>query len=78
MWHNYPVFALAPGVKLLLALLIIWSVIWKGIALWKAARNSQTAWFVIMLLVNTAGILEIIYILAFSKKGHPVSGNQQM
>lgn len=68
MWHNYPVFFLSPGVKVLLAILIIWSIIWKGVALWKAARNSQTAWFVIMLIVNTAGILEIIYILGFSKK----------
>jgi len=68
MWHNYPVFVLSPGVKILIAALIIWSLIWKGIALWKAARNSHTAWFVIMLIVNTLGILEIIYIYGFSKK----------
>jgi hypothetical protein len=68
MWHNYQVFALTPGVKLAFAVLIIWSVIWKGIALWKSARNSQTVWYVIMLIVNTAGILEIIYIFGFSKK----------
>ena len=70
MWHNYPVFVLSPGVKILLAVLVIWSVIWKGVALWKAARNSHTAWYVIMLIVNTAGILEIIYIFGFSKKGN--------
>jgi hypothetical protein len=68
MWRNYQFFALAPGVKLALAVLIIWSLIWKGIALWKAARNSHTAWYVIMLIINTAGILEIIYIFGFSKK----------
>ena len=68
MWHQYPVFALSRGMKLVLILLIIWSLIWKGIALWKSARNSQTAWFVVMLIVNTVGILEIIYILGFSKK----------
>ena len=71
MWHNYPILALSPGTKALLAILIVWSLIWKGIALWKAARNSQTAWYVVMLIVNTAGILEIIYILAFSKKRLP-------
>jgi len=53
---------------LLFILLIIWSIIWKGIALWKAARNNHLIWFIIMMFVNTAGILEIIYILAFSKK----------
>jgi uncharacterized protein DUF5652 len=70
MWHNYPIFALSAGMKFLLAVLIIWSLVWKGIALWKAARNSHTAWFIVMLVVNTAGILEIIYILGFAKKNH--------
>ncbi|MFA5188405.1 MAG: DUF5652 family protein [Patescibacteria group bacterium] len=51
----------------LILLLVIWSLIWKGIALWKSARNGHKAWFVVMLIVNTVGILEIIYILAFSK-----------
>jgi hypothetical protein len=51
----------------LIILLVVWSIIWKGLALWKAARNGHTAWFVVMMIFNTAGILEIIYILAFSK-----------
>lgn len=68
MWHNYPIFALTPGVKIFLALLIIWTLIWKGMALWKAARNSNKAWFVILLVVNTLGILEILYLYIFSKK----------
>lgn len=50
------------------AALMIWSIIWKGIALWKAARNGHKAWYVILLIVNTVGILEIIYILCCSKK----------
>jgi len=81
MWHNYPVFVLSPGVKLMLAVLVIWSIIWKGVALWKAARNSHTVWYVIMLIVNTAGILEIIYIFGFSKKSQksmPPAAGQQM
>lgn len=48
--------------------LILWSVIWKGIALWRSAQNRQTAWFVALLIINTAGILEIIYLLFFAKK----------
>lgn len=52
----------------LLIVLLIWSVIWKGIALWKAARNGAKAWYIIMLVLNTAGILEIIYIFAVAKK----------
>lgn len=69
MWHNYQFFTfLTPGTRILLALVVIWSVIWKGIALWKSARNSHKIWFVALLLINTAGILEIIYILFFGKK----------
>lgn len=46
---------------LLLIFLIIWSLFWKGLALWKAARRTDKTWFVILLVLNTAGILEIIY-----------------
>lgn len=49
-------------------LLIAWSAIWKGLALWKAARNNSVPWFVTLLVVNTLGILEILYIYVFSKK----------
>jgi len=52
----------------LFSLLMIWSLIWKGIALWKAARNSHMGWYVVLLVVNLMGILEIIYIFFFSKK----------
>jgi uncharacterized protein YpmS len=46
----------------------VWSLIWKGLALWKAARLSSKWWFIILLLVNTLGILEIIYFFFVSKK----------
>lgn len=57
-----------PIVLVILAVLAIWALVWKGIALWKAARNGSKAWFVVMLVLNTVGILEIIYIFYFSKK----------
>lgn len=47
---------------------VIWTLLWKGVALWKAARNTSYAWFVILLIINTLGILEIIYIFGFSRK----------
>jgi methionyl-tRNA synthetase len=52
----------------LLSILIIWSIIWKGIALWHSARNGQTTWYVAMIIINTAGILEIVYLLFFRRK----------
>jgi hypothetical protein len=48
-------------------LLVVWSVFWKGLALWHSAQRGQPWWFVIMLVVNTAGILEIIYLFAVIK-----------
>jgi hypothetical protein len=52
----------------IIILAAIWTIPWKGVALWRAARNRSLPWFVVLLIVNTLGILEIIYIFAFSKK----------
>ena len=50
-----------------IVLLVIWELIWKGIALWYAARNGHKGWFIAILILNTAGILPIIYILCCAK-----------
>jgi len=47
---------------------LLWTLPWKGVALWKAARNSHKRWFVVLLVVNTLALLEIVYIFFFSKK----------
>jgi len=52
----------------LFPILAVWEVVWKAIALWRAARNSHLAWFICIVIFNTAGILPIIYIFGFSKK----------
>lgn len=49
-------------------ILIAWEIIWKGIALWKAGRNNQRRWFVAIFILNTAGILPIIYLKFFQRK----------
>ena len=54
-----------------IAVLVVWSLIWKGIALWKSARNGDTRWYIALLVINTLGILEILYIYVFSKKNYP-------
>jgi len=46
----------------------IWSVVWKGLALWKAAKLKQRNWFVGLLILNTVGILEIAYLFYFAKE----------
>lgn len=46
---------------------LLWSFVWKGVALWKAANKRQLPWFLIILLINTMGILEIAYIFFLNK-----------
>ncbi len=46
----------------------IWDAVWKGIGMWKSARNNHLPWFIAIMLLNTLGILPIIYIYFFSKK----------
>jgi hypothetical protein len=50
-----------------LMIFIIWTVVWKLLALWKSAKNNSVIWFIILGVINTAGILEILYIFIFSK-----------
>ena len=52
----------------ILYMIIAWSVIWKGIALWHSARNKQLVWYIALLIVNTVGILEIFYIFFYRKR----------
>jgi hypothetical protein len=51
----------------LIAILFLWLLAWKGVALWKAATNQDKPWFILLLIINTAGILEIFYIFLISK-----------
>jgi hypothetical protein len=48
--------------------IVVIDLILRGIALWKAARNNQITWFTFLMLINTAGILPLIYIYFFQKK----------
>jgi hypothetical protein len=47
--------------------LIFWELIWKGFALWRAGRRNEPLWFFAIFILNTLGILPIIYLI-FSRK----------
>jgi methionyl-tRNA synthetase len=64
--------AIAGGFLVLIAVLAVWSLIWKGFALWYAARNHQKIWFIAFLVINTAGILEILYLIFWRKNKNDV------
>jgi hypothetical protein len=65
---NYEMFvAQNPMVVIGLLSAIVFAVILKGFALWRAARNNSAGWFVALLLVNTLGILEILYLTVWGR-----------
>jgi hypothetical protein len=51
----------------LLLIIIAWTLFWKLTGLWKSARNGKVVWFLAIALINTVGILPILYIHLFSK-----------
>jgi hypothetical protein len=67
-----------PQYTTFLILMMLWSLPWKGIAMWKAARNNSRTWFIVLLVVNTVGLLDIAYIFFFAnkKQQQPVNENK--
>jgi hypothetical protein len=53
--------------SVLLAIIIIWSLVLKGPALWHSARRGDFWWFLAILIINSVGILEIIYLFFVAK-----------
>ena len=54
---------------LLMIVLVLWTAFWKIFGLWTAARKKHIGWFILLFFIQTAGILEILYIYVFSKWG---------
>ncbi len=67
--ETFPFLALVPHFVLLavFVVLLVATTILKAFALWHAARNTQPFWFAAMLVLNTLGILELVYLLGFRK-----------
>ncbi len=46
----------------------LWELVWKGLALWKASQRDHRAWFIALLVINSAGILPILYLFIYRNK----------
>ena len=72
-WHGQT-YGIAPGlfVGLSVLALILFIVVFvlKAYSLWYSARRGEKIWFIVFLLVNTVGILELIYLIFVVKKWH--------
>ncbi len=47
---------------------MVWTLFWKALALWTSVKQEQKGWFIAILVLNTAGILEIVYFFMISNK----------
>ena len=63
------IFQTGVGVTLF-AVVLLWSVVWKILGLYRAGFVGHKLWFVVLFFINTAGILEILYLFIFSKRAH--------
>lgn len=63
-----PLFGFTGAFILFLIVATIWTIVLKGFALWHAAHHNQKWWFIAILVINTLGILEIIYLVWFRPK----------
>jgi len=66
-WWPFPFFPNVTIFWLVIILAVVWSIVWKGIALWQAGRHAHLGWFIALFIVNTLGILEIIYLFGFRR-----------
>lgn len=57
-----------------LFIVLLWSLLWKGIGLWYSARYRQKWWFMAILIFNTLGLLPIIYLIWFKPRAERSSG----
>ena len=54
--HNFGLFGL-------LIPFAIFDLILRGFALWRSAKKDQNVWFIALLVVNSMGILPLIYLI---------------
>ena len=55
-----------PWFAVAMIIVLVWTLVWKGFALWRASKDDNKLWFVLLLILNTVGVLEIVYIFAIS------------
>lgn len=68
---NCPIDAFSqPGFALAIVIVVVFELITKGFALWRAAKNNQKGWFIMLFVLNTAGALPLFYLFGIKKKSN--------
>lgn len=55
-------------INILTVVIIFWSLAWKCYSAWLAANRREKKWFVALVVFNTVGILDMIYVFFIAKK----------
>ena len=55
------------GQYIIFLIAMIWVMVWKILALWRAARKNDKFWFIVIFVINTLGLLEIAYYFYLSR-----------
>jgi len=71
--HRWNAAELPPERRALLLVAVAWTIAWKGASLWRAAKSDSKPWFVTLLLTNTLGILDAVYLFIVARRDHVVT-----
>lgn len=48
--------------KSILVSLVAWNQLAKSMSMWKAAKNNERGWFLLLAFTNTLGVLDLLYL----------------
>jgi len=51
----------------IILIVAVWTIFWKVLSLWHAARKGRKGWFILLLLVNSLGLLDAFYLFFVEK-----------
>jgi hypothetical protein len=66
--NNYLFKESPSGIWAVVLVLSILEIVLRGIALWRSAQKGQKWWFIFLLLVNSLGVLPLIYLFMMRDK----------
>lgn len=64
---DLPLWTRGPAARAVILVLVAWSLAWKGASLWRAARDGNKPWFAALLVTNTLGALDAVYLFEISE-----------
>jgi hypothetical protein len=69
---------LSTGWTIALAAIVVWDLIWRGIALWQSSRRREIGWFVALLVFNTASVLPLLYLVIHDLNERSYNSRRQL